>query len=165
MAKPLTRSRPTRWLIEAALDRFYGCAARWRSDALDYIDDVLAPLRLRDREMRRLDRALTCPHCESRVRSGTFVVAASQDQIRQLTQSRKFDKLHRREIEVFRSFLIQYPMLGAHRRFGELLRKIMKCAKKTALEPRSWYYATTTLEGPILRPSDSASEVGGARNS
>jgi hypothetical protein len=79
-------------------------------------------------------------------------VAASQEQIRQLIQSRKFDKLYRREIEAFRSFLIQYPMLGAHHRFGELLRRIMKRAKKTAIEPRSWYHATTTLEGPILRP-------------
>jgi hypothetical protein len=79
-------------------------------------------------------------------------VAASQEQIRQLIQSRKFDKLYRREIEAFRSFLIHYPMLGGHHRFGELLRKIMKCAKKTALDPRSWYHATATLEGPVLRP-------------
>jgi hypothetical protein len=43
-------------------------------------------------------------------------------------------------------------MLGACHRFGELLHKIMKRAKKTALEPRSWYHATTTLEGPVLMP-------------
>jgi hypothetical protein len=102
--------------------------------------------------MRRLYHALTCPRCESRVRPGTFVVAANQDQIRQSIQSRKFDKLYRREIEAFRSFVIQYPMLGARHRFGELLRKVMKRAKKTALEPRSWFHATTTLEGPALTP-------------
>jgi hypothetical protein len=122
----------------------------WSTDALDCIDDVLAPLRLRVREMRRLYRKLTCPCCESRVRPGTFVVAADQAQTRQALQSRKFDRLYRREIEAFRSFLIEYPMLGARHRFGELLRKVMKRAKKTALEPRSWYHATTTLEAPVM---------------
>src|SRR5260370_1938878 len=134
-AKRASRPRRTRELVELAQERFYGCDVCRHDDSYDCIDDVVAPLRLLKRERERLLRALTCPGCESRVQSGTFVLGADRSQLRRLALSKKFDRLHKQEYEEFRDLLLPYPMLGAEHPFGRPLAKAVSHAKKTNLEP------------------------------
>src|SRR5712692_1916778 len=68
------RSRLTQYLIARACERFHACEVCFKSEACDVVEDALAPLRLKPRELKRLLQGLTCPCCESRVCEGTLVV-------------------------------------------------------------------------------------------
>lgn len=113
MRKRALRSRPTRELVDAAQERFWGCDVCRSDDAYDFLDDVVRPLNLLKRERVRLLRSLTCPACESSVQPGTFVVGADRSELRRLALSKKFDRLHKEQLLDFREFLSQHPMLGA----------------------------------------------------
>jgi RES domain-containing protein len=151
-ARRVSRTRPTRELVELAQERFSGCDVCRRDDSYGLIDDVLRPLRLRKRERARLFRALTCPGCESRVQSGTWVLGLDRSELRRLSLSKKFDRLHRKELEQFRDFLLQHPLLGAEHPFGRMLAKAVSGAKKTRLEPKSWFRATKNTSETVLGP-------------
>lgn len=141
MTKRKPRSRPTVQLVELAQERFYGCFVCRRKDSFDFADDVLGPLRLRKGEHARLFRSLTCPGCDSRIWPGSLVLAADREQIWHTAQSKKFDRLHKLELEDFRAFLIRHPMLGAQHKFGQMLSRAVVSSKRTNLQPRSWYHA------------------------
>lgn len=151
-ARSLSRTRRTRELVELAEERFYGCNVCRHDDSYELIDDVLRPLRLRKPERTRLFRALSCPGCESRVQSGTWVLGLDRSELRRLSLSRKFDRLHKEELEQFRNFLVQHPMLGLEHRFGRMLDKAVRRAKKTSLEPGSWFRATKNASEAVLGP-------------
>lgn len=155
------RSRLTRLLMDVASERFYACEVCYESEAFDSIEDNLAPLRLKARELKRLLQRLTCPCCESRICSETLVVTPMAEQLRQTRLSKKFDVLHGAQLRDFREFLIRHPMLGAEHPFGRLLSKVMKRAKKTALEPSVWYRATRYSNEPKFgpRPSHQSSKA------
>jgi len=121
-------------------------------EAFDLIEDVVAPMRLKKREEKRLLKQLTCPNCESRIPPGTLVATPTPEQSRQDRMSKKFDAHYWRDLESFRDSLIKHPMLGSEHPFGRLLSGIMKRAKKVLLEPRSWYRATTYSEDPHFEP-------------
>ena len=148
----LPRSRRTRYLVELAWERFHGCEECRRADAFDCIDDVLGPLRLKQREVKRLFRRLTCPGCESMVPSGSLVATPSEEQVKQSISFKKFERLHRHHVEEFRTSLIQYPMLGAQDPFGQLLVKSMRKAKNTVLQPSCWYRAVAHTPDPDFEP-------------
>jgi hypothetical protein len=135
-----------------AQERFYACEVCWRDNAFDFAEEVLTPLRLKEREAKRLFRSLTCPRCESPVDPLTRLVTPTDEEVRYTIIARRFDKLHRDDLIEFRSFLIRYPMLGLTKPFGEVLLKAMKKARKPVLEPRIWHHATRNLDGPALVP-------------
>lgn len=141
-----------RELVELAQERFFGCHVCRRDDSYDLVDDVLRPLRLRKRERTRLLRILTCPGCESRVQSGTWVLGLDFSQLQRLSLSKKFDRLHREELEQFRAFLVHHPMLGAEHPFGRILAKAVSRAKKTRLEPALWFRASKDTNETALGP-------------
>lgn len=114
----------------------------YKSESFDIIDDALKPLGLNERESKRLLRKLTCPQCESRVSTGTFVATLAPEQRQQARLARKFDLLYGNQMD-FREFLIKYPMLGAEHSFGKMLSEAMRRAKTTTLEPQTWYRATS----------------------
>jgi len=153
------RSRLTRSLAAAAQERFDACEVCLKNEAFEFIDEVVVPLRLKQRELERLLGQLRCPRCESTVCSGTLVVATAADQLRQARMSRKFNTLYRSELETFREFLIEYPMLGAEHPFGRVLSNAMKRAKKTVVEPSDWYHATTYSSAPIFEPRTQAEAI------
>jgi RES domain len=146
------RSRLSRVLVDLAWERFYACEVCWESEASDSIEDVLTPLRLKQRESKRLFQRLSCPSCESRVGAGTLVVAPTSEQLRQSRLSRRFDSLYRSELEAFRDFLVEYPMLGAEHPFGKLLLKAMRRAREMMLQPSIWYRATSSRREPNFEP-------------
>lgn len=156
--KPTTRvrraskTRRTRELVELAQERFFGCDVCRHKDSYDWIEDVLKPLKLRKRESGRLFRALTCPGCESRVRSGTFVLGAGSNVLWRLALSKKFDRLHKEEMEEFREHLLQHPVLCGEHPFSRQLAKAVSRAKKTELEPALWFRATTDANEKVLGP-------------
>lgn len=152
MAMGRKPSRLTRRLVLAAQERFHACEVCHQSEAFDSIEDALRPLRLRLGESRRLLRGLTCPNCASRISSGMLVVTPTPEQNLQARLSKKFDILYRGELQDFREFLIRYPMLGAEHKFGKLLSKAMKRAKRTVLEPAGWYRATRYTANPRFAP-------------
>ncbi len=154
------RLRTSRLLIELALERFHGCEECWRSDALTPLREVLEPLRLKHRELTPLLRRLAC-HCGSKCTLDSYVVAASDEQIRHVTLQRKFRKEYGREFEAFGSFLIRYPMLGAQHPFGKALSRAMRRSVRTRLGPAVWYRATKDLSGPPFTTRD-ATQVGWA---
>lgn len=162
MQRRLAKSRQTKVLIELAHDKFYACEVCWRSDALDFIEDVVAPLRLKNREAKRLFRSLTCPSCESTVSISTLVVKVSEQELRYAAQAKRFDKKYGRDIIEFKKFLIQYPMLGATHPFAPVLSQAIKRAKKTLLMPRTWYHASNNTTKPVLplRRQEKAAKAG-----
>jgi hypothetical protein len=115
---------------------------------------------LRKRERRRLFRFLTCPMCESQVRSGTFVLGADRSQLRLLALSKKFDQLHKKEVLAFREFLVRYPTLGADHPFGRLLAKAINGARRTNLQPGSWYRAARQLDWIAPRSREKTARAG-----
>jgi RES domain len=145
------RSRLSRVLLDSACERFYACDV-CDKEAPIFIEEALAPLRLKQRELKRLLRHLTCPSCESPVRAGTFVVTPTTEQFRQARLSRKFDVLYSAQLKNFREFLINYPMLGAEHPFGRLLSKAMARAQTTVLEPSVWYRARKYARKPKFGP-------------
>jgi hypothetical protein len=147
-----SKTRRTRDLVELAHERFYGCEVCRRSDSYEWIDDILGPVRLRKRERVRLFRALTCPGCESRVQSGTFVLGADRRELWRLSLSKKFDRLHKKELEEFRDFLLRHPMLGAEHPFGRRLARAVSRAKKVRLDQEVWYRATKDTKETVLGP-------------
>lgn len=153
-AKTAAKTRRTRELVELAQGRFFGCHVCRRDDSYELVDDVLKSLRLRKRERKRLFRALTCPGCESRVLSGTWVLGLDRSELRRLSLSKKFDRLHKQQLEEFRDFLIRHPMLGADHPFGRMLAKAVSRAKKARLEPKSWFRATKDTKETVLGPRD-----------
>jgi hypothetical protein len=150
-----TQPRPTRELIAKAHERFYACEACYKSEAFDTIEDVLAPLRLNQREPKRLLTKLMCPRCESQVHAGTLVVAATWEQLQQARLSKKFDALYGVQVGHFREFLVRYPMLGMEHPFGKVLSQAMERARKTTLAPADWYRATRNTEQPKFGPRPS----------
>jgi hypothetical protein len=60
--------------------------------------------------------------------------------------------LYSAQLKDFREFLINYPMLGAAHPFGRLLSNVMKRAKKTTLEPSTWYRAAWYRDEPRFGP-------------
>ena len=155
MSTPRKRSRLTRQLVVAACQRFYACEVCYKSEAFDPIEDALAPLHLKPRELKRLLQSLNCPRCGSQVRSGTLVVTPTAEQLQQDRLAKKFDVLYSAQLRNFRDFLIKYPMLGAEHPFGTLLSKVMKKAKKTAVDPSVWYRATRYSDEPKFGPRPS----------
>ena len=153
MPQPSPRARSTKSLIELTQERVFGCEECRSDDSYDSIEEVVAFLRLRKRENKRLFRLLTCPCCESPIDPGTFVLDASRSDLRSMSLSRKFDRLYKDDLEDFRDFLLKYPMLGADHPFGKLLADAMRRAKKTQLSPRHWFRATTNLKEIALGPS------------
>jgi hypothetical protein len=151
-ARSVSRTRRTRELVELAQERFSGCDVCRRDDSYELIDDVLRPLSLRKCERTRLFRALTCPGCESRVQSATWVLGLDRTELRRLSLSKNFDRLHKEELVYFRNFLVQHPMLGAEHPFGRMLAKAVSHAKKTRLEPKPWFRATTNTSETVLGP-------------
>jgi RES domain-containing protein len=151
-ARRTHRTRRTRELVELAQERFYGCDVCRHDDSYDCIDDVVGPLRLLKHERERLFRILTCPGCESRVQSGTFILGTDRSQLRRLALSKRFDRLHKRELEEFRDLLLRYPMLGAEHPFGRRLAKAVSLTKKINLAPALWFRATTDTKQPALGP-------------
>jgi hypothetical protein len=146
------RSRLTRYLIAVACERFHACEVCFKSEAIDVVEDALAPLRLKSRELKRLLQRLTCPYCESRVGEGGLVVTRTAEQLRQSRLSKKFDVLYGAQLRDFRVFLVKHPMLGAEHPFGRLLSHAMKRAQKTVLEPSVWYRATRHSSEPKFGP-------------
>lgn len=146
------KTRRTKELIALAQERFYSCEICRQNDSYDLIDDVLKPLRLRKRERNRLFSCLSCPGCESPVQAGTCVLALDQSELRRLSLSKRFDRLHVKDLEQFRDFLVQHPMLGAEHPFGRMLAKAVSRAKKTKLEPGSWFRATKDTGETVLAP-------------
>jgi len=69
------------------------------------------------------------------------VVTPTAEQLQQTRLSKKFDALFGVQVRDFREFLVKHPMLGAEHPFGRLLSKVMKRAKKTVLEPCTWFRA------------------------
>ncbi len=138
------KTRRTRQLIELAQERFSGCDLCRRDDSYNLIDDLLRPLSLRKRERTRLFGALSCPGCESRVRSGRWVLGLDRSELRRLSLSKKFDRLHEKELVRFRGFLVKHPMLGAEHPFGRMLGQAVSRAKKTRLAPTPWFRAKRT---------------------
>jgi hypothetical protein len=155
MASPRKRARATRLLVELAFQRFHACEVCFKSEAFDAIEDALAPLRLKPRELKRLLRRLNCPGCESRVSFGTLVLTYTPEQLQQARLSRRFDLLYADQLIAFREFLIKYPMLGAEHPFGRLLSKAMMKAKKTVLEPSQWFRATRKIGESKFQPRPS----------
>jgi RES domain len=152
MRKRALRSRPTRELVDAAQERFWGCDVCRSDDAYDFIDDVVRPLNLLKRERVRLLRSLTCPACESSIQSGTFVVGADPRELRRLALSKRFDRLHKQQLLDFREFLSHHPMLGATNPFGQQLAKAMSRARRTRLEKIRWFHATRDLSNSTPGP-------------
>ena len=146
------KTRRTRELVELAQERFSGCDLCRRNDSYNLIDDLLRPLSLRKRERTRLFRALSCPGCESRVRSGRCVLGLDRSELRRLSLSKKFDRLHEKELVRFRGFLVKHPMLGAEHPFGRMLGKAVSRAKKTRLAPTPWFRATKDTTETLLGP-------------
>jgi hypothetical protein len=146
------KTRRTGKLVELAQERFSGCEVCRPDDSYDLIDDVLRPLSLRKRERTRLFRTLSCPGCESRVESGRWVLGLDRSDLRRLSLSKKFDRLHKEELVQFRDFLVKHPMLGAEHPFGRMLGKAVSRAKKTRLEPKSWFRATKNTSETVLGP-------------
>ena len=146
------KTRRTRELVELAQERFSGCDVCRHDDSYNLIDDVLKPLSLRKRERTRLFRALSCPGCESRVESGRWVLGLDRSELRRLSLSKKFDRLHKEELMQFRDFLVKHPMLGAEHPFGRMLSKAVSRAKKTRFEPKPWFRATTNTSETVLGP-------------
>jgi hypothetical protein len=164
MVQRAYQSRPTAELVELAHERFCGCYACRSQDSFDFAQDVLRPLRLLKREHRRLFRALACPDCESRVRPGTLVLATTKEQIWHTAQSKNFDRLYERELEDFRAFLIRRPLLGPLHAFGRILAKAVGSARKTSLDPASWYRVVAVEVGePSFEPRPSAKTVNAYR--
>jgi hypothetical protein len=145
-------TRRTRKLIDLAQERFCGCDVCRLDDSYDLIEEVVNPLRLRKRERKRLFRVLTCPACEARVDEGTLVLGKSPSELRLMALSRKFDRLHKTDLEHLRDFLARHPMLGADHPFGKLLALAVRRARKVTLEPRSWFRATRNLNEIALGP-------------
>ena len=160
---PSKRSRRTQFLLDAAQERFYGCEMCSSGDALDLIEDVVAPLRLRERESKRLYRSLTCPYCESSIGSGMLVATRTPTQLRQARLSKKFDLLYDAKVEDFRKFLIKYPMLGAEHPFGKVLSKAITRAGKALVEPSVWYHATCYSDAPNFGPRPHSEAVNANR--
>ena len=146
----LVRSRLTRLLIELAQERFRACEACWHSDAFDFVEDVLAPLRLRKREAERLFRSLTCPSCASTVDTSTRVVRLGERELRYAFQAKRFGERYGSTLAEFRSLLIQYPMLGSAHPFAHVLVRATKRARKTLLGPRIWYHSNKISTAPLL---------------
>src|SRR5690348_6236885 len=84
------RSRPTQHLLDAARERFCGCEVCCQSQAFDFIDNVLKPLKLKQREFKRLLRQLTCPRCESAIDELTYVAAVTPEELREWRLTQKF---------------------------------------------------------------------------
>lgn len=145
------RSRLTRSLISLAEQRFYACET-CSNQATELVEDVVAPMRLKEREQSRLLKHLTCPNCESLVGAGTLVATPNEEERRQDSFARKFDREHRSDLESFRQFIVKYPMMGAEHRFGILLSGAIGRAQKRALEPGVWYRATGTSAVPNFGP-------------
>lgn len=149
-------ARRIRDLVELATGRFYACEF-CRSDALTYIEDLLAPLQLSLREEKRLLRALRCPECGARIRSWTQVLAASEEQVRHSELSRRFDRRYGQQLEGFKHHLVRFPMLGCLHPFGRSLDRALMRVAGTKLEPATWYRAAKYRpeEPPLLeaRPS------------
>lgn len=141
------RSRLTRVLLDLAWKRFHACDVCDR-EAPIFIEEALAPLRLKQRELKRLFRQLTCPCCESPVRAGTFVVPWDLDELRRARFARRFEEDYGALLGDFREFLIKYPKLGAVHPFGKLLSKVMKSARTTVLGPSVWYHAKSLQRKP-----------------
>jgi hypothetical protein len=149
------RSRPTRHLLDATWERFSGCEVCYKSQASDLIEDIVGPLKLRQREFKRLLQRLTCPNCETAVGELTYVVAKTPEQLRQWRVSKKFMRLYGRQLTLFREFLIKYPMLGAEHPFGKSLFAAIKRAKKTVLKPSVFYRAVSDSSEPHFSPRPS----------
>jgi RES domain-containing protein len=145
------RSRLTRHLVSLAHDRFHGCESCWRSNAFGFADETLADLSLGIRESRRLFRSLRCPRCDERIEPYTYVVTATEEELEECEQDRRFEKLYGRKLERFRAFLVCYPTLGAKRRTGRQLIRAVSQAKTLVLGPRSWYHASLKPGVPGLR--------------
>ena len=148
----LVRSRLTRVLIESAQERFSACEVCWHSGTFDFADDVLAPLRLRKREAKRLFRALTCPSCDSTVNMSTRVVTRGERNLLYAFQAKRFAERYGSVLVEFRSLLIRYPMLGSVHPFAHVLVGAMRRARKTLLAPRIWYHSNPSFDGPALVP-------------
>jgi len=158
------RSRATRFLVDLVFERFHACEVCFKSEAFDAIEDVLAPLRLKPLELKRLLRTLTCPGCESRVSPGTFVVTYTPEQLQQARLSKRFDLPDADQLMAFRNSLIKYPMLGAEHPFGRLLSKAMTKAKKTVLEPSEWFRATRKIGKSKFQPRPSHESMKASRH-
>ncbi len=139
-------------LIELAQERFRACEDCWRSDALDFVEDVLVPLRLRKLEAKRLFRSLTCPSCASTVDPLTRVVRLGERELRYAFQAKRFGERYGGALVEFRSLLIRYPMLGSAHPFAQVLVRAMKRVRKTLLAPRIWYHSNPSFDGPALVP-------------
>ena len=152
MGTRIERSRLTRDLLRFACERFYACEVCREAEAYESIEDALRPLRLKPRELKRLLQGLTCPGCESRISSGTFVVTRTAEELRQARLARNFDAVYGAQVKDFREFLIGYPMLGAEHPIGSVLAKAMKRAQATTLQPSTWYRATRYTAGARFGP-------------
>jgi hypothetical protein len=80
------------------------------------------------------------------------VLELDRSELRRLSLSKKFDRLHKEELVQFRDFLVKHPMLGAEHPFGRMLGKAVSRAKKTRLEPKPWFRATTNTSETVLGP-------------
>ncbi len=134
-------ARKTRELVELATDRFKGCESCWSTDALDWVEDLIRPLRLSLQEERRLLGALHSPRCDARITRGTRVVAANQEEVRRSLLSRRFDRRYARQLADFRDHLVRFPMLGCQHAFARTLVHAVMGLDGTTLESRVWYRA------------------------
>jgi hypothetical protein len=81
-----------------------------------------------------------------------YVVASSDEQIRQSISYRKFDRLYRPAVEEFRSFLVDYPLLGSLHPFGRVLLRAIRRSKQTRIDSGIWFRATSQLDSPRFEP-------------
>lgn len=139
------RTRSTRLLVTLARDRLHGCESCWSRDAVSFADQTLADLKLDPRESMRLFRRLTCPSCENRISPSTYVVAASEQEVLERQENRKFDALYRRKLERFREFLIRYPTLGPQYGIGRQLIRAVSSAKSVTLDRQVWFHASRNV--------------------
>jgi hypothetical protein len=128
------RGRPTRLLLELAVERFNGCD-QCPKDSYDCLDDVLKPLRLSKREAQRLNQKLSCPGCDAPLTLSDYVTAYSDEELRHHKRFARWCEQYSPKVNAFESFS------------AEMQRKITKALKRahvTVLEPRTWYRCLST---------------------
>jgi hypothetical protein len=129
------RGRRTKYLVAMAQSRFYGCEVCNNSNSSDFLEEIFERCGFTKKEMKRVERDITCPGCESNMDMMDQVAAYSAEELRfentVLRQTPKFLKLQ--------NFIMAYPSLAASHETAKELERAVKRARITVLHPRDWY--------------------------
>ena len=146
------RRRSTKALRELAHERFLACEYCNASNVTEFADDLLERLRLRTKERRRLERALSCPNCDSPIEPLDGVVSYSPNELRDIRRHQRWREWYGRQFPKFHEFLEMYPGLGGLHPLGHELARGVARVRPTVLRRRVWYRACRWCDGEAAGP-------------